>query len=114
MTSRHSGSTPSGPVGVPRNISPGQRPAEPEPIPITVSVPAELVDEATDAYHADRESYPDFSSWVAEAVQRRLEETAPETVSGKTAEGPPGADPPPDRTAPRAVDGPTQPGTQLS
>lgn len=42
---------------------------------MTINVPAELVDEAKNAFWVDRGAYRSFSSWVAEALQRQIQET---------------------------------------
>jgi hypothetical protein len=42
---------------------------------MTINVPAALVDEAKNAFWVDRDSYRSFSSWVAEALHRQIEQT---------------------------------------
>lgn len=56
-----------------------QEPAEPEPSSrsekMTINIPAALINEAKDAYWVDRGSYRTFSEWIAEALQRQIQDT---------------------------------------
>jgi hypothetical protein len=42
---------------------------------MTINVSAELVDEAKNAFWVDRGDYRSFSAWVAEALQRQIQQT---------------------------------------
>lgn len=42
---------------------------------MTINVPADLVDEAKNAFWVERGTYRSFSSWVAEALHRQIEQT---------------------------------------
>jgi hypothetical protein len=67
---------PAMPATPPRTLAPAPQPvAPPRNVKMTINVPAELVDEAKNAFWADRGSYRSFSAWIAEALQRQIEET---------------------------------------
>ncbi len=71
------------PATTTRPLSPAARPAPPAaataPVArtqkMTINVPTELVDEAKNAFWVDRGSYRTFSAWVAEALERQIQET---------------------------------------
>lgn len=67
------------PATAPRTLAPAPqpaaRPAPPRNVKMTINVPAELVDEAKNAFWVERGSYRSFSSWIAEALQRQIAET---------------------------------------
>jgi hypothetical protein len=45
---------------------------------VTINIPAELIDEAKNAFWVQRGSYRSFSAWIADAVQHKIAETMTE------------------------------------
>lgn len=41
---------------------------------VTLNLPTDLIDDAKDAYWVERDDYPNFSGWVAAALERRIQD----------------------------------------
>jgi hypothetical protein len=42
---------------------------------MTINIPAELVNQAKDAFWLDHRDYRSFSAWVSEALRQQIEQT---------------------------------------
>jgi hypothetical protein len=68
------------PAAEPPQIRPTQSAQQVQPAPsrnkkLTINLQDHLVEEAKNAFWVDRGTYATFSSWVAEALQRQIEDT---------------------------------------